>query len=185
MVAPNSITGYHDLGYTLGYQTFKLERLEGVVTANEYADLDDSSPLAEGKTRLDNRTLDYSSQLTDIGESRYAYVVGSTVLALADTGRNTVFETGRGHRISTAAKFQKATGLKDDAESYLNFADAYSDTYEADIRIVYSVSGTYATDGVSIRAGERLSDDEYNEIRSIFYGRGRLRGRLDHRGHQL
>ena len=170
MVAPNSITGYHDLGYTLGYQTFKLERLEGVVTANEYADLDDSSPLAEGKTRLDNRTLDYSSQLTDIGESRYAYVVGSTVLALADTGRNTVFETGAATDISTAAKFQKATGLKDDAESYLNFADAYSDTYEADIRIVYSVSGTYATDGVSIRAGERLSDDEYNEIRSIFYG---------------
>ena len=170
MVAPNSITGYHDLGYTLGYQTFKLERLEGVVTANEYADLDDSSPLAEGKTRLDNRTLDYSSQLTDIGESRYAYVVGSTVLALADTGRNTVFETGAATDISTAAKFQKATGLKDDAESYLNFADAYSDTYEADIRIVYSVSGTYADDGVSIRAGERLSDDEYNEIRSIFYG---------------
>ena len=28
MVAPNSITGYHDLGYTLGYQTFKLERLD-------------------------------------------------------------------------------------------------------------------------------------------------------------
>ena len=61
------------------------------MVANEFANLYDTQVLAEGKTNLelakdDVRSLNITSQVTDIGVSRYAYVSGSTVYALENTG---------------------------------------------------------------------------------------------------
>ena len=78
----------------------KLEEIEGVVTANEYADLNNNRTLANGKTRLEladssTRTVDWTAGsfaegIKDIGKSRIAYIQGSKVLYLADSGKNVV-----------------------------------------------------------------------------------------------
>ena len=65
---------------TLAYKTFKMEKVEGVVLANEYAALDAATPLPAGQTKLELRddttkTMDVASDLDAIGESRYVYVV--------------------------------------------------------------------------------------------------------------
>ncbi|MCI8420440.1 MAG: hypothetical protein HFF79_08075, partial [Oscillospiraceae bacterium] len=129
----NQFSGYSENDTTLAYQSFGLERIEGVVVANEYADLYSTQVLNEGKTDLQEangtiRSLDITSALTDIGESRYAYIIdsahGAKVLGLEDTGSNVVFEpeNGKGTKIE-GSNFQKNTGLRkdDDTEFYLNF----------------------------------------------------------------
>ena len=61
---PNIVTYSALLGYqvtpekqTLGYKTFGLTEINGVVTANEYADLYDTKSLATGKTKIGDVTL--------------------------------------------------------------------------------------------------------------------------------
>ena len=70
--------GYQPTKTTLGGKAFELRYVEGVVTANEYADLDDGTALAEGKTRLENEDETYNlattTKLTDLGETRVAYI---------------------------------------------------------------------------------------------------------------
>ena len=41
-----------EIDETLGYKTFKLEQIEGIVMANEYADLNSNYVLGKGKTNL-------------------------------------------------------------------------------------------------------------------------------------
>ena len=122
---------------TIGYDEFGLERIQGAITGNEYADLDGSAPLAEGETRLAGRIIDASTTLEDIGESRYAYVIDSTVLAMNDTGLNDVFETGAATVVTKAN-----TGMDlDGAEKFLNFEGG--DSYTAsDYRIRYIISAS-------------------------------------------
>ena len=103
--------GYQLNDTSLGYETFGLEEITGVVTANEYADLYSDAPMKAGKTELDvdgeSYTLAYTTTFDDIGEARDAYVTGETVLYIADAG-NTVFETGAEADIATASKFEKS-----------------------------------------------------------------------------
>ena len=114
-----------------------LEKLEGVViTANEYADLYADEPLAAGKTEMDGKTYNYSSDLTAIGMSYNGWANGKDVLYLTDSGLNTVYETGAKADIS-AKNFKKTTGLTDEAEYFLNFSG--SDTYTSDYRIEYVI----------------------------------------------
>ena len=127
-------------GYTigdtsLGYKTFGLEEITGVVVANEYADLYSDSPMKAGRTELDvdgeSYVIDYSTTLEDIGEAHAAYITGSTVLTIADAG-NTVFETGEGTEIN-----EDNTGMDvDDAARFLNFGEDAS-VYTSDWRIEY------------------------------------------------
>ena len=136
-------------GYTigdtsLGYKTFGLEEITGVVVANEYADLYSDSPMKAGRTELDvdgeSYTLAYTTTFDDIGEARDAYVTGETVLYIADAG-NTVFETGAEADIATASKFEKVTGLErtTTTEQFVNFDGG--NTYEAsDYRIGYVIA---------------------------------------------
>jgi hypothetical protein len=111
-VTYNNAFGYQETDTTLGYDSFKLEAIEGVVVANEFANLYDTQVLAEGKTNLelakdDVRSLNITSQVTDIGESRYAYVSGSTVYALENTGNNVVFEPEQGKKTDISTQVQR------------------------------------------------------------------------------
>ena len=159
-------------GYTigdtsLGYKTFGLEEITGVVVANEYADLYGTSPLRAGRTELDvdgeNYTVDYATTLEDIGEARAAYITGATVLAIGDAG-NTVFETGEGTEID-----EDNTGMDvDDAARFLNFGED-STVYTSDWRIEYEVSFVVEKDAAGhtgdteLRAAlENLKDEGFN-----------------------
>ena len=138
--------GYRPTGDSLGWKSFKLEQIKGVVVANEYADLYSASTLAEGKTELETedgiRALNCATALTDIGEARYAYVSGKTVYAIADTGSNTVWEND-GAAVKNIAK---ASGLNvKDAEYFVNFDG--NDTFKAsDMKIKYVVEAEGLTD---------------------------------------
>ena len=65
---------------SIGWDTFELEDITGVVVANEYADLYSASPMDEGETELDvdgeSYTLAYATTVEDLGEARHAYVTG-------------------------------------------------------------------------------------------------------------
>ena len=132
---------YQDAGSTLGYKTFKLERIEGEITANEYADLYSGAALPAGKTELDGRVIDIATEITDIGESRYAYVTGSKVLTMADTGLNKVFETGAATKVDDRSTGMKLAG----AAKYLNFAGG-SDYEASDYKIAYVMEFKAAND---------------------------------------
>ena len=134
-------------GYTigdtsLGYKTFGLEDITGVVVANEYADLYSASPMDEGETELDvdgeSYTLAYATTVEDLGEARHAYVTGETVLAIADAGNTVWTNEGAETDIATSSKCEDVAGLErdDTTEEYINFAN---ETYEyvTDIRVSY------------------------------------------------
>ena len=136
--------GYQLDDTSIGWDTFALEEITGVVVANEYADLYDPEPLKAGKTELDvdgeSYTVDYTTTLEDIGEARAAYITeGKTVLAIGDAG-NTVYETGDEVDISTSKKFEDVTGMsRSGAEHFVNFDGGT--TYEAsDYRIGYIIA---------------------------------------------
>ena len=132
-------------GYTigdtsLGYKTFGLEEITGVVVANEYADLYSDSPMKAGRTELDvdgeSYVIDHATTLEDIGEAHAAYITGSTVLTIEKTG-NTVFETGDEADISSDSKFEDVTGLeRGDAEEFVNF-DGGSEYKVSDWKLSY------------------------------------------------
>ena len=166
--------GYQLNDTSLGWDTFELEEIEGVVVANEYADLYDTEPLKAGKTELDvdgeSYMLDYATALTDIGEARAAYVTeGKNVLYIADAG-NTVFETGAETDISTSKKFESATGLEldeDVTEYFINFDNGMQDSAEVAeyFQIDYVKVGTQhdpnpVTKSVKYRVGAELDKDD-------------------------
>ena len=136
---------------SIGWDTFELEDITGVVVANEYADLYSASPMDEGETELDvdgeSYTLAYATTVEDLGEARHAYVTGETVLALGDSGLNTVWETGDEADIGSDSDFEDATGMEKAAsiEYFLNFdgGDIYS---AADRRISYVLQFTASSD---------------------------------------
>ncbi len=128
----------------------KLEEIEGVVIANEWASLDDNYPLANGKTKMlvdgKNYNLDYSTDLTDMGESRLAYIQnGSKVLYLADTGKNaqTYENEGAWKDLNGASRFRSATNLSydDNTEWYQNFNPGFKTT--SDWKITYTVDAEW------------------------------------------
>ncbi|MCI9433293.1 MAG: hypothetical protein HFF70_12865, partial [Oscillospiraceae bacterium] len=142
----NGNQGYTEIDETLGYKTFKLEELEGVVVANEFANLYGTSVLANGKTNFevakdDIRSLDITTELTDMGERQHAYIAGSKVLAMDNTGLNTVKENdGAAVVIDTAAKFQAAAGMPAaaDIEYFVNFDRVGN--YTCDQRLEFRVT---------------------------------------------
>ena len=159
-VAYTPAFGYRSTKESLGWKAFKLEKIEGVVVANEYADLYSASTLAEGKTELETedgiRALNCATALTDIGEARYAYVSGKTVYAIADTGSNTVWEN-EGVATSNIAK---ASGLKlKDAVSFLNFGGE-TKFQTSDWRIEYNLSVKKSA----------LTETEDKELKEYFKG---------------
>ena len=163
----------------------KLEKIEGVVTANEYADLDSSKPLRAGKTEIGGKTYTGTTALTDIGESRVGWANNGKILYLADSGKNTVFQTGAATKLDT--KFKKANGIDDDdAEWYVNFGGD-NDAYDSDYRIEYTLKFADAADvdefedeydvtlgdalsyNKVFKVGATISANELGIIKGIFY----------------
>ena len=135
---------------TIAYETFKMEKLEGVVTGNEIADLktDKGTALGANQTRLviDGReeVMNIPTGLDDIGECVRVYIRpenGTTRSNLVTSkvysdGLNKVFTTSE--RVSsvgnTTGSEQGITSIEG-AEHFINFDQA--DKYEARIRIRY------------------------------------------------
>ena len=158
--------GYQLDDTSIGWDTFELEEISGVVVANEYADLYSTTSLKAGKTELnvdgESYMLDYATTLEDIGEARDAYVTeGKNVLYIADAG-NTVFETGAETDISTDKKFESASALErdDDTEYFLNF-DGGNSYQASDWRIEYyaefDVTGLTAAEDAALKAALRAN----------------------------
>ena len=151
---------------TLGKQKFGLEEIEGVVTANEYADLYANTTLAANKTRLNVNGVDYllnetKTTLDDIGESKLAYVrtVGNqpakTVLVIADSGRNTVSETPDEKRVD-ALLSDASLSRNAETESYINFSKDFR--WQSDWRIRYEIN--FLSTSADRDAAEREYENE-------------------------
>ena len=178
---------------SIGWDTFELEDITGVVTANEYADLYSDAPMKAGRTELDvdgeSYVIDYSTTLEDIGEAHAAYITGSTVLTIEKTG-NTVFETGDEVDISSASKFENVTGMsRTGAEHFYNFdgnntykasdyrikyvltTDSPSDAavYEAEYGITMTLANGEYTYEKTIRPEAAISDLDMQIMKDIFY----------------
>ena len=136
---------------TIAYETFKMEKLTGVVTGNEIADLYADSPKPAGQTDLlvdgEELTLNVVSDLDDIGESCRVYVrpqSGTTRydMVTADvyaTEENNVYDSG--DRVSdVAGKSYTDNGINSiaGAEHFINFSQGTD--YEARIRIRYEMT---------------------------------------------
>lgn len=92
------------------------------------------------------RTLNITSLLTDVGESRLVYTQNtSKVLSLADTGKNKVTEFGHACDISTPSKFNDVAEMPaaSDIEYYRNFDRA--GYWTSDYRIEYELTNTTST----------------------------------------
>jgi hypothetical protein len=109
-----------------------------VVTGNEYADLNDITPLDAGKTEVDGKTvLNWSTDLEAIGESYTIWATkggaqnNDTVIYADNTGLNTI-ET-----FTAKADLKREIKMKtnDDTEKFLNFGDEA--TYTADRLVTY------------------------------------------------
>ena len=187
--------GYQLNDTSLGYETFKLEDITGVVVANEYADLYSASPMDEGETELnvdgESYTLAYATTVEDLGEARHAYVTGETVLAIADAGNTVWTNEGAETDIGSNSKFEDVTALeKGDAEEYINFGGD-GDAYESEYRIEYVLNfesqalltafeeeyGVDVSDVMgagnlsfekSIRPGNAITEDDLTIIKAIF-----------------
>jgi hypothetical protein len=126
-----------------------------VVTGNEYADLNGSTPLEEGKTEVNGTTtLNWSTELADIGSSFTVWTVGNTVIYAEDSGLNTIEE------FTANANLNKAIEMKTnaDTEDYVNFDDRAESYYTANEVITYNVTN-----------GIKLDKDTIAELQSYGY----------------
>ena len=147
MVDYTALNGYVKNGKKIGYEKYGLEELEGVIVANEYADLYSASVLAKGKTNLevskdDIRSLDVTTEITDIGMRQHVYLTGHTVLDMTDAGLNTVTETGKAVDVSSASKFKAVAEMNlvtgaDMTQFYINFGR--TGNYSCDQRLEFDV----------------------------------------------
>ena len=141
---------YTNNATSLGKDVLNLDKVTGVVVANEYANVqdDDLKVLAEGKTQLrvaagDVRTLDLGTDLNDVGMSENAYIQGSKVLLISEAA-NTVFDNtdinGENVDLSSASKFSDKTGMSknDSTEFFVDFD--HSTKHEANRRIEIRVT---------------------------------------------
>lgn len=141
---------YTNNATSLGKDVLNLDKVTGVVVANEYANVqdDDLKVLAEGKTQLrvaagDVRTLDLGTDLNDVGMSENAYIQGSKVLLISEAA-NTVFDNtdinGENVDLSSASKFSSKTGMSknDSTEFFVDFD--HSTKHEANRRIELKVT---------------------------------------------
>ena len=132
----------YDYDYdTMGWKYFGLYSWEGIIVANEYADLRDEKALDTAETIIDGEDNQYfdnwTTDLTEIGEYRWGYAVAGDrdisdadaedVVYVGGEEENTEFSTGAG----TIIKKSKIDGIKLNAstEYFMNF-DPTQDVYE-------------------------------------------------------
>jgi hypothetical protein len=173
MVDYTILNGYVKNGKTLGKENLGLEEVKGVVVANEYANLYGLNVLAQGKTQIKvageekARTMDITTKITDIGESRVVYTQNTAkVIDIADSGKNTVKQYGEGVNIGSAVKFQAVAEMSQDSstEYFQNFST--TGYYTSDVRIEYVIHFVNPYRGHAT-AADYEADAEYNFNRSI------------------
>ena len=146
---------YSENATSLGYDVLKLERLEGVVVANQYADLADDEGMATGKTRIEtadgDRTLNVVTTLDDIGESRYVYGIKTSnngynlvTEKMYDTGDNVIADKGEEIKVKDLAK-EQSISVNDNTEYFVNF-DQSTDKWTSEYLIRYAVAQNSITD---------------------------------------
>ena len=147
---------YTEKATSLGYDSLKLEEIEGVITANEYADLNEDDTLPDGRTEMlvdgKDYTIDYTTTLDDIGESHIAYIQnGKKVLAINDReeGNATAESTAKIKDEDALKAFAKenSISLNDTAERYINFSKGYR--WMSDWRIRYEINVRTTTDSAA------------------------------------
>jgi len=142
-----------------------LDKITGVVMANQWADLDNTSVLAEGKTRLlaaDNTpyTVDYDTELDDIGESRTVYIRNDkTVPDIADSGLNDV-KDNEGVK-KTIDGLKGSIKVDETTQHFSNFAESSRDYSDWIIR--YVIEAGVVSNGVYTMADwHRSTSSSYN-----------------------
>jgi len=143
-----------------GKKYFGLYETEGIIVANEYADLYGAKPLSSDNTELrvkvdtnkyeDVTFKNWSTDLTEIGEYRRVWAVEAgtkdKVVYVGDDGVNTEFMTGEATNLTTDSKFKSATGIKNGGEYFVNFdKEAFNITGNGDwLRVVDNDDDGYA-----------------------------------------
>ena len=125
------LTGQNYGSYTtMGWKYFGLYAWEGIITANEYADLYGEKALSGENTKIDDGEYvfkNWTTDLTEIGEYRCGWAVedGSKdkVVYVGGEEENTVYSYGVAKTLSDS-KFKSNTGLKKGGEYFVNFDKA-------------------------------------------------------------
>jgi len=127
---------------TMGEKYFGLYEFEGVVTANELADLYSGSPLDEGETEIGGKVYtNLSTGYDDLGELRRGYAVGSKVMFVEDIADTVWYNEGVGK-----TKLSSASDLSvGDADCFINFGGAAA-TRNSDYRLEYVIEFDYTED---------------------------------------
>ncbi len=165
--------GYTKSGETLGKRELGLEEVSGIVTGNEYADLDSSSTLPGGKTDLlvgeKEYRLNVTTDLTAIGESRTAYVKKGTqnsfnlvVDKLFGNDNNVRAESGDATSVSALADTQNLS--LSGAEYFVNFEEA--GRWESDYKIKYVLKFAPTADGLKKAEAKAAEINWYGEYKS-------------------
>ena len=133
---------YNSNGVTLAKEHLDTERLEGVIIANEYADLEGATPIKAGTTRMKtesgSKDLTITTGLEILGERRWAYVQGGTRIlgSLENPGNNV--KDNEGARVKSLSAWA-GMNLKG-ATHLVNFDEATE--YTSDILIRYNIDLT-------------------------------------------
>ena len=133
---------------TIAYETFQMERLTGVVTGNEIADLKETSPMAAGQTRLviDGREeiMDIPTGLDSIGKSVRAYIRPQGGTTRKQLVTDDVYDTELNHvydSFASVSSVGNSTGSDNGinsiagAEHFVNYD--FVNRWTAAIRITY------------------------------------------------
>jgi len=146
-----------------------LEKISGVVMANQYADLESDSVLAADKTRLDvdgkTYNLNVKSELTDIGETRSAYIHnGTEVLTELVPEGNNVKDSKDLERPGQGITVEKLRGelrINDDTEYFFNFG-MENGNHNSEWRLEWSVTFDRT------KNGEAIFNSNYANVRNFF-----------------
>ena len=152
--------GYTKSGETLGMREFGLEKVSGVVMANEWANLEGDS-VAKADTTImkvdeKNITVNKGTELDAVGLTYNAYIAngeGSVKRALTlEAGDNTV-AFNEGKAVATNSSDQSWTSIqkladeegisiKDNTEFFVNYSQAWNEDVTSDYRISYAIAKT-------------------------------------------
>ena len=155
--------GYTKSGETLGMREFGLEKVSGVVMANEWANLEGDKVIAADTTVLKvdgkNITVNKGTELNAVGLTYNAYIAngeGSTKRALTlEEGDNTVaFNEGKATGPDTDysanrewASIEKladteSINIKDSTEYFVNYDQAWNEDCTSEYLIRYAIAKT-------------------------------------------
>jgi len=192
--------GYTKSGETLGMREFGLEKVSGVVMANEWANINDGgdSVLAAGTTEMlvDGKsvTVNKGTELDAVGLTYNAYIAngeGSTKRALTlEAGDNTVaFNEGKATGPDTDysenrewASIQKladteSISIKDSTEFFVNYDQAWNEDVTSDYRISYAIAQ---------KSIPSATDNEWNKyIKTLNADEGKKESDKTYPGHSI